>query len=443
MKIGSQIISCILLLALNNCNSNYITLEQPTWLEGVIENLETQALPFTLVYGGTQVRNADRLVAETAFTHVMLGSAPSETRQRIAPEHRAILWTGVAGGDKSSPWATEKSPWGNNIEAFHPKWQRTLARYAELQGDAGVKPAADFIVLDIEADRQGSRIIKLQSESTQLPTEKEALSAEEFAEDYKRSMLELSVKPVDFLMDNITSVTTRISSYGDVPISRNWYGIPKRSWKDWQTNRDVTNYMGLEGPDVINPFAAKLNVHTPSAYYFFPTGQNLAYLLFQVEANRAWTDKDIVIFVTPRFVGKSIYGDPISETLAEASTIFPFFSGANGLWLWEASKDRAKTNDPAVLPAYRGMFRGVERLGKFREFFVGDYELVIPKSGHAHFSDKDPVWRGVVNNGSILIAAQNPYQESGEESKLIISYGAWQQEIVLKGKEVFLQKFRL
>jgi hypothetical protein len=98
-------------------------------------------------------------------------------------------------------------------------------------------------------------------------------------------------------------------------------------------------------------------------------------MLFQIEANRARTSKEIVVFVTPRFVGKKTYGDPISERLGEATAIFPFFSGANGLLLWETSRDRQKKDDAAVVPAYQGFFAGLERLSQYADFFdgVGNY----------------------------------------------------------------------
>jgi hypothetical protein len=150
-----------------------------------------------------------------------------------------------------------------------------------------------------------------------------------------------------------------------------------------------------------------------------------------------------VLFVTPRFVGKAIYGNPISERLAEATAIFPFFSGADGLWLWETSKDRRKTNETDVLPAYRGFFQGLKRISAFSGFFEGDYSLHIPETAHAAFSKKLPVWRAVVKNNEILIAAQNPYAKPGVKTTLTIKYEGWKKEIKLNDNEVYLDHFKL
>jgi hypothetical protein len=59
------------------------------------------------------------------------------------------------------------------------------------------------------------------------------------------------------------------SSDGDSPISRNWYEIPKNNWEERKSKQYLGNYMGLE-IEII--FAEELNVNTPSAHYFFPSG---------------------------------------------------------------------------------------------------------------------------------------------------------------------------
>jgi hypothetical protein len=409
-------------------------------LEVEIESIKAKTLPFILIYGGVQVRNVDHLLTKGGFSHIMLGSSYGEYRKMIAPQNRVILWTGIAQGDKDCPWAIDKSPWGNNLVDFEPRWARRLSGFAKNYGETSVAPAADFIVLDIESERQGKGVDRLRTEG-KVSAELKSLNPSQFAAAYERGMRELSASAVHFLKARTGPATTKYSSYGDVPIPRNWYGIPKSSWADWQTDPALGNFMGMEGPGINNPFAAELNVNTPSAYCFFPTGQNLAYMLFQVEANKARSKKDLVLFVTPRFVGKKTYGNPISSQLAEATAIFPFFSGADGLWLWETSKDRLKKTETEVLPSYRGFFRGLERLSKYKDFFIGDYQLHIPETAHALFSSKKPVWRAVIKGGKILVVAQNPYAKEGEETVLSLEYGSWKKEVTLKGKEILLQHF--
>jgi hypothetical protein len=416
-------------------------LDDPSPLEVMISELKTDQLPFVLTYGGIKIRNAEFLLSQGGFSHVMLGSTPSQITPAIPSGNRAILWTGVAG-IKDSPWKTAKSPWGNDLTAFQNKWDRQLKRYVNSYQETGVVPTADLIVLDIEAERQGRAIEVLRTEGPVDETSKR-LDSKEFAQKYKREMLDLSAAPVRHLKSLKPSATTRYSSYGDAPISRNWYGIPKHSWEEWKNEQSLGNYMGLEGTGIHNPFAEELNVITPSAYYFKNTPQNLSYLLFQIEANRAHSEKELILFVTPRFVGTKTYGTPINENLAEATAIFPFFSGANGLWLWEKSTDRSKTNETEILPAYKGFFKGLERIGQYHRFFKDDFILHIPFSAHQAFTEKLPVWRAVVKNNEILIAAQNPYSKPGEKTIISVQYKGWLKDISLVGNEIYLSHFKL
>ena len=100
-------------------------------------------------------------------------------------------------------------------------------------------------------------------------------------------------------------------------------------------------------------------------------------------------------------------------------------------------------NDTTVVPAYRGFLRGLERLGEYGEFFEGNYELHIPVTAHAAFTEKQPVWRGIVKDGRILIAAQNPYAKPGEVTRLKFTYQSWEQSITLEGDSIFLDDFKL
>jgi hypothetical protein len=273
------------------CKPTVAQIVDPSPLEREVRTLNIPStLPFTIVYGGVQVRNGLELLSNGGFSHLSQGTLPKEQRSSIPSAARAILWTGVAQGDRDSPWAVEKSPWGNKLAEFEPRWTRRLSGYSQSYAESDPAPAADFIVLDIESERNGREIEKLRLEKGAIP-EFSSLTSSQFSARYKKDMLELSASDVYFLKQRTLPITTRYSSYGDVPIARNWYGIPKRTWKEWQIDPGATNFMGDQPPGIINPFASELNVNTPSAYYFFPTGQNLAYLLFQIEANKARSQK--------------------------------------------------------------------------------------------------------------------------------------------------------
>jgi len=250
-------------------------------------------------------------------------------------------------------------------------------------------------------------------------------------------MIKLSCEPITYLKDQ-TNFQAKISSYGDVPVLRTWYDIEKHPWKEWKSNPKMTDYLGSEG----NEFSDNLDFLTPSAYFFYNKGENLAYCLFQIEANKAWSNKPLTLFLTPRYVGKWLYGKPIEEQLAEAMAIFPFFSGADGLWLWEGSKKRNILTDE-MRPVYEHFHKGLFRLSEYKSFFTGKFERIIPKPAREHFVDKDVVWRGIIKDDKILVVAQNPFAVEDKKTDFILEYKGFKKRIELKGREVFLKDFKL
>src|SRR5690606_13618002 len=132
------------------------------------------------------------------------------------------------------------------------------------------------------------------------------------------------------------------SSYSDVPVRGTWLNITANSWQDWTTNPARTHYLlQNDAGRVGGSFYEKLDFLTPSPYYYCeysnPLGKEyLSYLLFQVEVNRAWSNKPKVPFVWMRYHDSFNPGAPqLSGLVAEATAIFPFMAGAKGLWLWE------------------------------------------------------------------------------------------------------------
>jgi hypothetical protein len=256
--------------------------------------------------------------------------------------------------------------------------------------------------------------------------------------EYKNAMQSLYLKPLE-TAEKYLNRDVKISSYGDVPIPRDWHGIEKRTWEEWGnpsiSKRDLTTSQN-------RTFYDRLDFNSTSSYYFYKRGQNLAYCLFQIESNKTIEDKPLYQFVWMRYTGSLHHGEPISESLAEATAIFPFFSGANGLWLWEQSKNKDKYTE-GITASYEAFIRGLERLSAYKKFFTGSFKLVIPKAARDHFVDKDPIWRGVVKNQKILIAAQNPYAKDSEKTFIELKHGKWSKTIKLNGKETLLQEFRL
>jgi hypothetical protein len=260
----------------------------------------------------------------------------------------------------------------------------------------------------------------------------------------------LYTAPIDFLRTRSLSAT-KVGSYSDVLIRgsfNNWLGMTLTPWKDWTTDPSFLLHVmrdTLTGK-VGGPFYNQLNFLTPSCYYYYdyntsPFGKDyLAYLLFVIEANRAWSDKPIIPFVWLR------YHDAFNPTIpfvpnfvAEATAIFPFFSGAKGLWLWEGPVENTRQDNYTT---YEYFIAALHRLSQFKSFFEGDYELVIPQPAVENAKAKSAIWRGAIKGNEILIAAQNPYASSDTQiTEVKLLHRNWQKTITLKGREVFLCKF--
>lgn len=440
----SKTLSILLVSILFLANCNMTTTQEKTkaivisnTIEQTREWWESTAdfeLPMTVIYGGAKV-NSEKIL-QKGFSHIALSSALRPVRPFIKPEQRAILWTGIAYENKESSWAKEKSPWNNNLPQLKKKWSRRINGYSEHYGESPTDFSADIITLDIEADLKRKKILNLKT-SQNTPKHLQVLSDEAFIDAYHNDIVKLSCEPIIHLRNQI-NFQPKLSSYGDVPVTRTWYDIEKYSWQQWTSNPKMTDYLGSAG----NEFADNLDFISPSAYFLFNKGENLAYCLFQIEANKAWSEKPLTLFLTPRYVGKGIYGKPIPGQLAEAMAIFPFFSGADGLWFWESAKKRKILTDD-VRPVYERFQKGLFRLSEYKTFFTGDFELVIPKSAREHFVDKDVVWRGVIKGNKILVAAQNPFASQNEKTNILLEYKNFKKEIELNGKEILLQVFEL
>jgi hypothetical protein len=141
------------------------------------------------------------------------------------------------------------------------------------------------------------------------------------------------------------------------------------------------------------------------------------------------------------------YPNFIRPEMAEATAIFPFFSGAKGLWLWDVpgfDNPRSTIYRPNdVYAAYESFVHGLYRLSRFSDMFTGNYELVIPKPARDLMDAREPVWRGVVKEQNILITAQNPYAADGARTTITVRYQNFSREITLTGRQIYLCQFNL
>lgn len=409
------------------------------------------SLPFDIIYNGPRFGDNESRPLRHGFSHLASFSGPEASS--LPPKNRALLWYSVGSIDGSDqPWSVVglESPWGNDTALYRRHWDRYIDELANTFDDSrgsGV-PRADIICLDIERVQELDRDILPLKRDDRVPAKYRAMSDDEFLRVYKRDIKWWYAEAVRYLRSKGVSVNTKMTSYSDVPVRGTWLNIPSNSWPDWTTNPQRTHFlMQDETGKIGGQFYDQLNTLTPSAYYYYPyenpIGKDyLTYLLFQIEANQAWSKKDQVPFVWMRYHDSFSPGAPlIPKFIAEATAIFPFFSGAKGLWLWE-NNSFDKTRQENYAP-YEYFINGLYRLSRFADMFRGEHELVIAQSARDLMVQRSPVWRGVVKDGKILIAAQNPNANDSQPTQLTVGYKEWSKTITLTGKEIFLCQFDL
>ncbi|QRQ99427.1 T9SS type A sorting domain-containing protein [Dyadobacter sandarakinus] len=393
-------------------------------------------LPFTVIYSATRFGDTQSQPLKHGFSHLAMfsGSEPGS----LPAANRANLWYGVATSSGNQPWADNalRSPWGNDTAAYRAYWDN----YAATIYDASI------FCLDIERMQREDRDILALKSNANIPQSYRNLPDADFISTYKRDMRWWYTEAINRFKSKKPGVL--VSSYSDVPVRNTWLNITSNSWQDWTTNAGRTHYLTQnDAGQVGGSFYNAMDFLTPSPYYYYgydhPIGKDyLSYLLFNIEANVAWSNKPVIPFVWMRVHDSYDPDTPlISDFMAEATAIFPFFSGAKGLWLWE--NPFFPGNRQENYSTYEHFIYGLYRLSAFKNMFEGNYELVIPMSARDHMALQNPVWRGLVKGSEILIAAQNPYAADQTETQVLVSYQKWVRTITLRGKEVFLCKFDL
>jgi hypothetical protein len=405
-------------------------------------------LPFKIVYEGPRFGDMQSSPLKHGFSH--LARFSGNEGNTLQPSQRAITWYGVATvAQPQQPWGDKdlKSPWNNNLNLYKQGWGNALTGFANNFGSNTVN--YNLIALDVERIRDADRDILTLKANANIAAQYRNLSDNQFLDRYKRDLQNLYTAPITYLKNKGIGPETQIGSYSDVPIRgnfNNWLGLKTFNWADYTTNTSSVLHIMRDSTsgDVGGSFYNNLNFLTPSCYYYYnytdPLGKDyLAYLLFVVEANRFWSNKDVIPFVWLRYHDSFNPTTPfVPRFVAEATAIMPFFSGAKGLWLWEYPDETKQEN----FVTYEYFIAALHRLSQHKRFFEGNYELVIPQPAIENAKSQTAIWRGVVKNSEILIAAQNPYANSDTQPTTItVKYQSWQKEITLTGREVFLCSF--
>ena len=407
-------------------------------------------LPFKIIYNGPRFGDTESAPLKHGFSHLALFSG--NEGNTLPAKNRAMLWNSVATIAENQPWGMDaiRSPWGNDTATYKRLWDQYLTNMANTFNDSygtGV-PKADVICLDVERMLTEDRDILRLKANPVIPASYRNLSDADFLATYKKDIRWWYTEAINHLKSKGLDASTTVTSYSDVPVRATWLNIESNSWQDWTTNLARTHYLTQDNSGKFGgTFYNAMNGLTPSPYYYYgyesPIGKDyLTYLLFQIEVNKAWSDKPIIPFLWMRIHDSFDPTVPLIQPFqAQATAIFPFFSGAKGLWLWENSFYETTRNENYT--TYENFIYGLYRLSEFKDMFEGNYELIIPTSARDLMTSKRPVWRGVVKDGNILIAAQNPYAADNAETSVTLSHQKWVKTIKLKGKEVFLCKFDL
>jgi hypothetical protein len=398
-------------------------------------------LPFELVYGLPN-RNQD---ISAALKHGFTLAADPNSYSGLQNEQKAQIYYGTAYAGQNQPWEELRSPWGNDLSIYENKWQNDFNFLSAQAGSQGIL-SSDIFCFDIERTfRFDFEILQLKS-NPDIPAEYRNLSDAEFLSQYKSDLRNLYARSVSSFLSKGTSNQPRIASYSDTPIVNTFQNIQGKTWQEWQTDKSVLNYICTdENGDVGGPFYDQMDIATPSAYYYYDyphpfAGEYLSYLLFQIEANKAWTNKPVIPFVWMRYsFNENVVNQYIKPWMAEATAIFPFFSGADGLWLWE---NPVLFQSESSFVTYSHFLKGLYRLSLVKDFFEGDNQLVIETSARDYNENKEPIWRGVVKGDQILIAAHNPFaSDENEEVTIGVKYQNWSTTVTLSGYETKLCVF--
>jgi hypothetical protein len=411
------------------------------------DKFPTFTLPFPVVYGGPRFADTQASPLKHGFSH-LINVKNNEYGSLVQKGQWGVIYYGFATG-LNQPWETLESPWGNNLTAYRAKWEQWLLEISGGQKNAAgqyIFPASR-LTLDLERIRETDSRILLLKQETSVPTQYRQLSDANFIVAYKNAIRNLYAEGMRYIRQRADLTGVTVSSYADTPILNTYINVTGFSWTDWSTNLNRVNYLVKDstGQAVGGPYYSQLDALSPSAYYFYDypnpfASDYLPYLLFQVEVNRAWSNKPVVPLVWLRYHNSSnFYPNFVQPFMAEATAIFPVFSGAAGLWLWEEPNLENTRTD--VYAAYEHFTHGLYRLSQFTDMFQGSYERVIETPARDLMDKQLPVWRGIVKGNQILIAAQNSYASEGQVTTVTVRYKDWARNIELTGREVFLCKF--
>ncbi len=402
-------------------------------------------LPFTVVYHGKITYDSLLHQFDKGFSHI---AGPTKAyKDTVFPEQRVYTWTGIAKADgwaeeNNQPWFLIKSPWNNDIEGYKQKWMDRFNYISEnwYKYNPQEGPKFDIVIADLEwAIHKNNEILSLKKYKNLIPTNYHKTSDEIFLRSYKNDMTKLYGQTLQFVADSLNNEII-LSSYNETPIRRNWHLIDDYTWEEWSSDSSLVDYLMHSKKGFMNSiFYKKHNIIAPSIYNFYNVDSSfsgrkyLAYNLFTIEANQAWSQKEQLVYVWLNYHPYSSNLEPIKPWMAEATAIFPFMAGVKGVYPWL----------PESYKTYEYFIYGLYRLSKHSHMFNGKETYIKPEPAYNSFINETPIWRGVVNNNKILIAAQNPFANAFDTTLISVVYKNSYKTIGLLGNETFLCEFNI
>lgn len=131
---------------------------------------------------------------------------------------------------------------------------------------------------------------------------------------------------------------------------------------------------------------------------------------------------------------------PVSPFMAEASAIFTYMTGLEGMYLWDAANNTGPeggTQAPASQTPpdnerpyitkgdLEFIIKGMHRVSQFSKLFEGNYSFIRPTRLFDTWNrDNATLIRGFVNGRYLVLAMTNPYLDPGETQEVEVWYGA-------------------
>lgn len=411
----------------------------------LISSYDNKSFPKTIVYDGPQLPFGIDNYQKLGFSYI---SAYSLKEPKKEPNsYKYILWTGVAYDNPTSNWAKQLNPFDNDMARFTSIWNNLFDYYNKLYSNPKDKSNFGMIILDIEAKKNSENLRKSP------PLYKgRTKNINKAISDYKTAMANLYNFPLDFARTKHNKFNLW-SSFEDVPIELNWWGIPNRSWQNWVSNPYLLNYITHDFSNnklKETDFSKNLDFYSVSSYYIYNSlfsdnswaSQYLAFMLFQIESNMAWSNKPIFLYHTFKFQGEKERNTLISEDMVKNTLIFAFLSGLDGMVLYDDS--RKPTNDHQYLNLIKTFIETISLLNKYKDYLEDEKVIYFkPDNPRDLFVERKTVIRGIEKKGKLLLAATNPFAKKQEVTNVKLNYKGKGINIKLIGKETYLKEITL